>query len=128
KPIVFNAGGKCRSCCRSKRLAILMARTALMAAPTINRICLAGYTQRKRASSATIGDAYVYVLEFSREQLAAVESDTVDPMQFIVSVNGQFNQLPTLEFAPLKPPAWVLAMRNAAERPQRTAPAEQNPA
>ncbi|HJL41466.1 MAG TPA: hypothetical protein RMG48_09190, partial [Myxococcales bacterium LLY-WYZ-16_1] len=64
-------------------LSVMLAATALSAAPGIRAVRLAGYTQRKRRGSSAVHDDFIVHAVFDRDALASIEPTTFDPLAFL---------------------------------------------
>jgi Protein of unknown function (DUF4236) len=87
-------------------IALQLGRTVCAAAPSVQHVKVAGYTQRRQRSGA-IDDEWVYELVVDRQFLAGLRPDTVDPSSIL--------RLPSIRVMPgsegdlkkIPPPAWV---------------------
>jgi hypothetical protein len=90
-------------------IALQIGRTVCAAAPSIQHVKVAGYTQRRQRSGA-IADEWVYDLIFDRHFLAGLQPETVDPpsilrlpgVRVMPGSDGDLKKIP--------PPAWVEAL------------------
>jgi hypothetical protein len=87
-------------------IALQIGRTVCAAAPSIQHVKVAGYTQR-RQRSGVVADDWVYELVVDRHFLAGLRPETVDPssilrlpsVRVMLGSDGDLKKIP--------PPAWV---------------------
>lgn len=88
---------------------LMVAAAVLTSAPTLERVRIAGYTQRKLRRSAEVGDDFILVKTFERGELANLDFDQADPIQTCIRAPGEMELSHTYRFTSLGPPSWVRA-------------------
>jgi hypothetical protein len=88
-------------------LAVLLARTAFSAGPTLQTVHVAAYTQRRHRSSGTLRDDFVYEVRFSRQEVAAVDQDDVDPLELISRAQSRISVASSGELKKIAAPEWL---------------------
>ena len=89
-------------------IALLLARTAIGAGPTLQRVHVAAYTQRRKRGSGLIADEYVYEAVFERQEVTGWSPATVDPAQVLLaSEKNRLDLRDTGELKRIDPPGWM---------------------
>ena len=88
-------------------LALQLACCALAAAPTLQQVHVAAYTQRRQRGSGVLADEWVYELEIDRALIQRIDPATADPIEIARSVPGRIDLRSTMELARIAPPAWA---------------------
>lgn len=88
-------------------LAVLIARTAFSATPTLQCVVIGAYTQRRNAKTGQIIDAWVYDVPFRKADVSAFSPLEGDPVQLIGAVpNARFLITSTQELKQISSPEW----------------------
>lgn len=87
-------------------IALQIGRTVCAAAPSIQVVKVAGYTQR-RQRSGVVADEWVYELVVDRHFLADLRPDTVDPSSILRLPNVRVIPGSDGDLKKIPPPAWV---------------------
>ncbi len=88
-------------------LGLLLSRTAFSAAPTLESVRIAAYTQRKKRGADQVVDDYVYDVEITRNTSSVLSLQGINPIKYLVTINGRIDQKATMELKSLKPPKWI---------------------
>lgn len=87
-------------------IALQIGRTVCAAAPSIQHVKVAGYTQR-RQRSGDVADEWVYELAVDRHFLAGLRPETVDPSSILRLPNVRVMPGADGDLKKIPPPAWV---------------------
>jgi len=74
--------------------------------PCIQRIMIAGYTQRRDKKTGDLEDNYIYSIVFERERFEALRQPPEDPVAFAEKCHSRFNPTATMELKPIEPYVW----------------------
>ncbi len=89
-------------------IALLLARTAMGAGPTLRRAHVAAYTQRRKRGTGLVADEYVYEAVFERPEVAGWTPSTVDPVQVLTaSPRNRLDLRDNGELKRIDPPGWM---------------------
>jgi hypothetical protein len=88
-------------------LALLLARTAFSAGPTLQTVHLAAYTQRRQRSSAALRDDFVYEVQFSRQHIASLVSKEIDPLAVVVGASSRIDVGANGQLKKISAPTWL---------------------
>ena len=91
----------------SAGLAVLLARTAFAAGPTLQMVHVAAYTQRRQRSWVVVRDEFVYEVGFSRQQVATVDPDKIDPLELVGRAQSRISIAPSGELKEIPAPEWI---------------------
>ncbi len=95
-------------------ICIAVAATAFCAAPTVEFVVIAAYTQRKKRGSGEMEDAYVLEAKIPREVVAAVKPATDAPLDVLGRCESRLDPAANLALKKIAPPAWVAELRRDA--------------
>jgi len=87
-------------------LALWVARTAFAAGPTLQRVHVAAYTQRRRTGTGELVDDYVYEVCFEREVASQWRPDEVDPIEVLRSVPSRIDLRADGQLKAIRAPEW----------------------
>lgn len=87
-------------------LALLLARTAFCAGPTLQTVHVAAYTQRRQRSSGVLRDEFVYEVRFGRDEAAAVDPAEA-PIAWLSRADSRMSTGPNGELKKITPPSWL---------------------
>lgn len=87
-------------------LALWMARTAFAAAPSLETVALAAYTQRRQARTGELASEYVYEVRFSREEARGWSPASVDPVQVLLKARSRVDLRADGHLRRITPPEW----------------------
>ncbi len=87
-------------------LALWVARTAFAAGPTLQRVHVAAYTQRRRTGTGELVDDYVYEACFEREVASQWRPDEVDPIEVLRSVPSRIDLRADGQLKAIRAPEW----------------------
>jgi hypothetical protein len=93
---------------------LMMASAAFSAAPTLERVSVAAYTQRQQKGTGQIDDDYVYSVAIPRTAFNEFDVNTVNPVLFIAKQTGQMELQANHRFKKLpeqRLPNWVQEFR-----------------
>ncbi|NMO17180.1 hypothetical protein HPC49_19840 [Pyxidicoccus fallax] len=87
-------------------LALLVARTAFTAGPTLRQVAVAGFTQRRQRGSGAVEDEFVYEAVFSREDAVSWNPATVDSVRVLDTPTNRFDLGDDKQLRRIHPPTW----------------------
>ncbi|MDC0712988.1 hypothetical protein POL68_31290 [Stigmatella sp. ncwal1] len=87
-------------------LALWVARTAFAAGPTLQRVHVAAYTQRRRPGTGELIDDYVYEVCFERTVASRWRPDEVDPIEVLRSVPSRIDLRADGQLKAIRAPEW----------------------
>jgi hypothetical protein len=88
-------------------IALLLARAAIGAGPTLRRVHVAAYTQRRQRGTGLLADEYVYEAVFERSEVSAWVPATVDPVRVLKeSPTNRLDLRDNGELKRIDPPGW----------------------
>lgn len=88
-------------------LALQLAGNVFAAAPSVQVVHIAAYTQRKQRGGQHTDDDYVYEISVTRGFYASMSPASVDPLIALSHLGARFERKKDGEFKKLRPPAWV---------------------
>jgi hypothetical protein len=90
----------------SAGLALQVARTCCAAAPTLNRVQVAAFTQRRARGSGELRQVCLIEFDVTRCQISSWEQATVDPLWALRTSTSRFDLKDNDEFKAIDPPDW----------------------
>ena len=96
-------------------LALMMAATAFAAAPTLQRVTVAGYTQRKQRGAAAVEDQFVIETRISRDAVCKLQPSDADPIAFVGSQQTRLDWGSSFLLKKIQPPPWALDLREGLD-------------
>jgi hypothetical protein len=91
----------------SAGIALLLARTALAAGPTLRFVHLAAYTQRRQRGTGMIADEYVYEAVFDRESVARWDPASVEPVRILAAPSNRLDLRDNGKLKRIEAPKWM---------------------
>lgn len=95
-------------------ICIAVAATAFGAAPTVEFVVIAAYTQRKKRGSDEVEDVYVIEAKIPREVVVVLEPATDAPLDVLSRCQTRIDAAANLALKKIAPPAWVAELRSEA--------------
>lgn len=90
--------------------ALLLAREAIVAAPTVEQVIVCLRTTRRIRGSGELAHHYLFEFTLTRAQLTDMDPATVAPMPMLLGTRGRIDLRGDGEvMAPIDPPSWVEA-------------------
>jgi uncharacterized protein DUF4236 len=93
---------------------LMMASAAFAAAPTLETIQIAAYTQRQQKGNTLIDDDYVYVVSIPRTTFTQIDGKSVNPALLMSKLGGRMELQANYRFKKLTDrqiPSWVSEFR-----------------
>jgi hypothetical protein len=100
-------------------LALMMAATAFAAAPTLQRLTVAGYTQRKQRGAAVVEDQFVIETRISRDAVRNLQPSDADPISIVGSQQTRLDWGSSFLLKKIQPPSWALDLREGLDEDKR---------
>jgi hypothetical protein len=87
-------------------LGLWVARACFAAAPTLETVTLAAYTQRRQSGSGALRDDFVYEFSIDRAPATAIEGNDVEPTKFLARLGGRIDLRQGGKLERIDPPVW----------------------
>ncbi len=95
-------------------LALAVAATAFAAAPTIQTVTVAAFTQRKRRGSNDAEDAYVYETRITRDTLMSLNTATIDSIAALSQCQTRLEWGTAFALKKIAAPSWASELPTAS--------------
>src|SRR5262249_52497326 len=96
-------------------LSLMMAATAFAAAPTLQKVTVAGYTQRKQRGAATIEDQFVIETRIARDAVSSLPPSKADAISIVGSQQTRLEWGSNFLLKKIQPPPWALDLREGLD-------------